>query len=96
MLCIPGYLYGISCESFADFDENGSVIRLTESQANAIVKVSKEQKPIRRRNSFIKALALLPESQFCPSSSSSPQRANRQVPAAVARRKMGNDAHTCI
>ena len=71
---------------------------LIESEAEAILKMSKEKSPIkRRRNSFIQALALLPQSKSCSGNSSSPERADhRQVPAAVALRKMGNNAHAYI
>ena len=97
VLCVSGYFYGISCIRFAEFRENGSVIHLLESEADAILVMSKERKFIKRRNSFIEALALLPKSQYCRSSSPSPQRADRrQVPVAVARRKMGKDNHACM
>ena len=97
MLCVPGYSYGISCISFAEFDENGNVIRLPESRADAILKMSTERKSIKRRNSFSEALALLPESQSCRRSSSSPQRADRrQVPAVVARRKVRKDNYAYV
>ena len=97
VLFVPGYSYGISRIGFAKFEENGSVIRLYESEADAILVMSKERKFIKRRNSFIEALALLPKSQYCRSSSPSPQRADRrQVPVAVARRKMGKDNHACM
>ena len=100
MFCILGYLYGISCESFAEFDENGSVIRLPESdlEADAILEVSRDRIPIKRRNSFIEALALLPQSISCSTCSSSPERASdlRQFPAALARRKMRNEAYACV